>query len=169
MGSLDLTMNGTVLKSLYTENVPGLGSYDCAGYFGVTCETPSPKWRHKLRATWATPWNLDVSATWRHFGKTTQEGFSTDPQLDARDEDGVVQVAAVEAKMGARNYLDLNAAYAFTKKISLSFGINNLLDKDPPLASGSAIPAAGAANGNTFPQVFDANGRFIYLNLTARF
>ena len=29
--------------------------------------------------------------------------------------------------------------------------------------------AAGSANGNTFPQVYDSMGRFIYLNLTARF
>ncbi|MFL6657294.1 MAG: TonB-dependent receptor domain-containing protein [Massilia sp.] len=169
MGSLNLTMNGTYMQTSFVENVPGLGQYDCVGYFGATCGTPTPEWRHKVRATWSTPWSFDVSATWRRFGKTQQEGFSSDSQLDARDSNGVVQVNPVEYKMGSRNYLDLNASYAITKKISLSGGINNLFDKDPPIASTNATPAAGAANGNTFPQVYDANGRFIYLNLTARF
>jgi len=169
MGSLDIKMDGTYMQTSFVENVPGLGQYDCVGYFGATCGSPTPEWRHKLRATWSTPWSFDVSATWRRFGKTQQEGFSTDPQLDARDGAGVVQVNPVEYKMGSRNYLDLNASYAITKKISVSGGINNLFDKDPPLASTNATAAAGAANGNGYPQVYDSNGRFIYLNLTARF
>lgn len=177
MGSLDLTMNGTYMQKWYVENVPGLGTYDCVGYFGATCGTPTPEWRHKVRATWSTPWSLDVSATWRRMGKTAQEGFSHDAQLDARtrlpdgtvDPAGTVQVNPVEYKMGSRNYLDLNASYAITKKLTLSGGINNLFDKDPPIASTNATAAAGSANGNTYPQVYDSNGRFIYLNVTARF
>ena len=169
LGSLAFTMNGTLLKTLYVENVPGLGTYNCAGYFGQSCGTPNPEWRHKLRATWSTPWNVDTSLTWRHFGKTDQEGLSGQPLLTGNPDGSNADVNSVERDMAARNYLDFQASYALTKKMSLSFGINNLLDKDPPLASGNAIPAAGAANGNTFPQVFDSNGRYIYLNLTARF
>lgn len=170
MGSLDLKMDGTYLKKLYVENVPGLGSYDCAGYFGASCGTPSPEWRHKMRATWATPWNFDMSVTWRHFGSTKQEGLSGQHLLTGEDVDGInAEVDPAEAKLGARNYMDLNASYNLTKKISISGGINNLFDKDPPVVSTNATPTAGPANGNGFPQVYDSNGRYIYLNLTARF
>lgn len=169
MGSLDLTMNGTLLKEWTTENVPGLGTYDCTGYFGATCGTPSPKWRHKARATWATPWNFDMSVTWRHFGQTKQEGLSGQPLLTGEAPGVNADVNPAELKAGARNYMDLNMSYAVTKKISISGGVNNLLDKDPPILSTNATPTAGPANGNTFPQVYDANGRYIYLNVTARF
>lgn len=169
MGSLDMTMNGTWVDSYTVENVPGLGEYDCKGLFGQTCGTSTPEWRHKLRATWITPWDLNLSATWRHFDSVKQEGLSGQELLTGEAPGENATVAAVEQHMGARDYLDLNAAYNLTKKMTLSFGVNNVLDRDPPLASGNAIPAAGSSNANTFPQVYDSMGRFVYMNLTARF
>jgi len=56
-----------------------------------------------------------------------------------------------------------------TKNLTLSGGINNLFDKDPPVISTNATTAAGSANGNTYPQVFDAYGRKIFLNLNVKF
>jgi outer membrane receptor protein involved in Fe transport len=47
----------------------------------------------------------------------------------------------------------------------LRVGINNLLDKDPPIVGGDDAPA----NGNTFPQVYDALGRYIFGTVIARF
>ena len=162
MGGLNLSLNGTLLNKLEIENVPGLGKYDCVGYFGATCGTPNSKWRHKARATWATPWNLDASVTWRHFGAVKQEGLSSNPLLSN-------DVNPIEQNVSARNYMDLNAAYAVTKNLSLSAGITNLFDKDPPVLSTNATPSAGVANGNTYPQVYEALGRKIYVNLTAKF
>jgi len=170
LGTFNFNLNGTYMRSATTENVPGLGSYDCKGYFGATCGTPTPEWRHKARVTWSTPWKLDVSATWRYVGSTKQEGFSPDDQLKNVDPDtGKVAVAPIEAQLGRRNYFDLNVQYPITKKISLSAGINNLFDKDPPIVSTVVTAAAGSANGNGYPQVYDSLGRFMYLNLTARF
>jgi iron complex outermembrane receptor protein len=169
LGSVDLSLNGTYVRSYTVENVPGLGEYDCKGLFGITCGTSTPEWRHKLRATWNTPWNLNLSATWRHFDAVKQEGLSGQALLTGEAPGVNADVNSVERAMSARDYLDLNANYALTKKIALSFGINNVLDRDPPLASGNAIPAAGSSNANTFPQVYDSMGRFIYINLTARF
>lgn len=163
LGTLDFTLNGTWVRSLTTENVPGFGEYDCAGYFGATCETPTPKWRHKFRTTWSTPWKVDLSATWRHFAAVKNEGLSDNALLHSDD------LAPVESRFGARDYFDLNASYPISQRISLSGGINNLFDRDPPLASTNATPAAGTANGNTYPQVYDSMGRFFYINLTARF
>jgi outer membrane receptor protein involved in Fe transport len=48
----------------------------------------------------------------------------------------------------------------------LRAGINNLLDKDPPL---SGLVGAGFGNGNTYPQVYDALGRRVFLNATVKF
>ncbi len=46
-GSLNLNVIGTYLKEFVIEPIPGLGEYDCAGFFGATCGTPLPEWRHK--------------------------------------------------------------------------------------------------------------------------
>ena len=45
-------------------------------------------------------------------------------------------------------------------------GINNLFDKDPPITSKYGV---GQGNGNTFPSTYDALGRKLFMNLTARF
>ncbi|ELX12906.1 TonB-dependent receptor [Janthinobacterium sp. HH01] len=165
-GTVNFNLNGTYMLDSSVENVPGLGSYDCKGYFGATCGTPTPKWRHKARVTWSTPWKFDMSATWRHVGSTKQEWLSGNEQLQADPES---PPAKIEDHLSARNYFDLNVQYPITKKISLSAGINNLFDKDPPTVSTLVTAAAGSANGNGYPQVYDSLGRFIYLNLTARF
>nr|WP_315211734.1 TonB-dependent receptor [uncultured Duganella sp.] len=165
-GSFNFNLLGTYTKTSTVENVPGLGEYDCAGYFGPTCGTPTPKWRHKLRATWSTPWKFDIAATWRYMGRTKQEGLSSNELLAAPAD---ARPAAIEDHLDARSYLDLNVQYPLTKNLSMSLGVNNLLDKDPPIVSTNVTSAAGSANGNTYPQVYDSMGRFIYLNLTARF
>ena len=81
MGQLDFTLNGTLLRKLTNEPITGLGTYDCAGLFGASCGTPSPKCRHKLRTTWTTPWNMGLSATWRSFGAVKNELTSDNPFL----------------------------------------------------------------------------------------
>ena len=63
------------------------------------------------------------------------------------------------------NYFDLSANYNVTKNYSFRFGIRNLFDKDPPLA----VTGAPFGNGNTYPVSYDALGRQLSLNFTAKF
>jgi outer membrane receptor protein involved in Fe transport len=161
MGSLGVSMNGSWLKNYQVEEIPGDGSYDCAGLYngaGV-CGQPRPTWRHKLRVNWNTPWQVDLAATWRYFKGTDIETASDQELLKG-------SFNQVEAHLPSISYLDLAAVYNMTKKISLTAGINNLLDKDPPLTSKYGT---GQGNGNTFPSMYDAMGRKIFLNLTAKF
>jgi outer membrane receptor protein involved in Fe transport len=161
MGSLGFTLNGTILDKFEVEELPGEGTYDCAGLYNGAgkCGQPRPEYRHKLRVNWNTPWGVDLAATWRHFGSTLLENTSSNPLLSGG-------VNAVDRELPKMNYLDLAAAYAITKRISISGGINNLLDKDPPITSQIGT---GAGNGNTFPSMYDSMGRKIFMNLTAKF
>lgn len=158
-GGVNLSAIGTYLRSYEVEELPGLGSYNCSGYYGGACGTPNPTWRHRVRSTWQTPWNLDVSLTWRHFGAVDTSRSSSNPLLAGT-------VYAVDKTLAAQNYIDLAASYAVTKQITVRAGINNLTDRDPPI---SANVGAGAGNGNTFPQVYDALGRRVFMSLTAKF
>jgi outer membrane receptor protein involved in Fe transport len=112
-----------------------------------------------VRTTWQTPWNLDVSLTWRYFGEVENSRSSSNPLLA-----GVVY--EVDKKFSAQNYIDLAGSYAINKNLTVRAGINNITDRDPPL---SANVGAGAGNGNTYPQVYDALGRRVFMSLTAKF
>ena len=159
LGALTVDVLGTYTKKFILEPLAGLGEYDCAGYHGGTCGAPQATWRHKVRTTWATPWNVDVALTWRHIGKVKQEGTSSSPLLQTA-------VFPFDDQLAAANYFDIAGSWAFTKNLVIRGGINNVLDKDPPL---SGLQSATFGNANTYPQVYDATGRRVFLNLTATF
>jgi iron complex outermembrane receptor protein len=159
LGSLDFALNGTFLKEFIQEDFAGNGEYDCAGYHGPTCGVPLPKWRHKARVSWATPWAANLNLTWRHINAVELETSSTNPHLQAESE-------TADQRYSARDYLDLSGSYRINKMFTFSAGINNLFDRDPPV---SGVVAATLGNGNTYPQVYDALGRKIFMNLTAKF
>ena len=75
---------------------------------------------------------------------------------------------ATDLKLGARTYLDLLATFTVKDNYNFRVGINNVLDKDPPLNGASNCPS-GPCNGNTWPQVYDALGRYVFVGLSAEF
>jgi iron complex outermembrane receptor protein len=157
-GAIDYAFNGTYVGSLITEPYPGSGAYDCAGYFGATCGNPLPKWKHILTATWETPVkSLDVTARWRHFGNTEIDAASPAPLLAG-------SFQKVAQWTGTRDYLDLNATYMVAHGILVMVGCNNVLDKDPPVIADSTL-SPPFFNGNTYPQVYDTLGRYLFVNL----
>jgi outer membrane receptor protein involved in Fe transport len=150
------------VNKLITEPVPGFGDYDCAGLFGNSCGNPTPKWRHSLRTTWNTPiQGLETSLQWRHISETKIDTTSSNPLLAGA-------VPEVSKKLGARDYLDLSIGYQWSKGVTARFGMNNVLDKDPPIIAGGSFGSA-FVNGNTYAQVYDLLGRYMYLNLTVDF
>ena len=124
--------------------------------------TPTPKWRHKARVNWSSPYNLDLALTWRYFHSVKNDVLDSNPLLA-----GGLDTQR-DASLSSRSYIDLNAMYHFNKKLGLTVGVNNLFDKDPPLGSSSSI-GGSFGNGNTYPQIYDAYGRYVYVNLTDRF
>jgi iron complex outermembrane recepter protein len=160
-GSVDFNFVGTWLQEFKKDVGTGLGAYDCKGLFGATCGTPAPEWRHKARATWMTPWNTDLSVTWRHFDKVKIDSSSSDPQLAGSFD-------AVNGEMSSRDYLDLAASWNATKQITVWGGVNNVFDKDPPIIS-SSIAGPPFGNGNTYPQVYDSLGRKFFVSLQYKF
>ena len=116
--------------------------------------------RHKIRAVWGTPWSgLEVGLTWRYIKGVKLDATSDNPLLSADFE-------PADERLAARNYIDLVGQWAINKNFTLRAGMNNALDKDPPV---TGVVAAVFGNGNTYPQVYDAMGRHIFLNLTAKF
>ncbi len=156
VGGLSFNFAGTLLESLETD--PGAGStiYDCVGFYGNQCGTPTPKWRHRASVTWETPLNADITATWRHLGEV--ELFAANFVQNSLGN-------RVDRFFEAENYLDLAATWQVTENAVLRFGVNNVLENDPPLSA--SVGTTG--NGNTYPQTYDANGRFFFAGITVDF
>ena len=167
VGSLLFSIEGTYLNTLQTTPVPGGGNYDCVGYFGDTCGAASPKWRHVFNATWSTPWDgLDLNLRWRYIGEDKSEQLSSSPFLA-----GTPYLPL--SKIPAFNYIDLTGTFNIYKNVRMELGVNNLFDKAPPLVTGgdcsTSSPAGANCNGNTFPGVYDAMGRYLFATITAQF
>ncbi len=144
-GSLAFSFNGTYLANLTSDT--GVGPINhCAGFFSGSCGTPNPHWRTVGRIGWTTPWNdLVVTGTWRFFGAVTQ--FAAPTRLGSH--------------LDSASYFDLSAAMPVMTGATVRVGVNNIFGEDPPIS-----PFVGTTgNGNTFPQTYDALGRFLFADL----
>jgi iron complex outermembrane recepter protein len=159
MGNLSFSLVGTLLDELITDPgaATGITPYDCVGGFGAAlCGTPNPEWRHRFRLGWETPWNVELFGTWRYYGEVERRDGSNLP----------VASTALDASFDEVHYFDLAGNWDLYENTRLRFGVNNILDQDPPI---SANVGAGFGNGNTYPQVYDALGRFVFIGATVDF
>src|SRR5467141_2380476 len=165
LGSVAFNYLGTWLHKWEFEPIKGQGKFDCAGFFGPQCSQakgPLPEWRHKVRATWATPWDAQVALTWRHINKILNESLSSDPLLNA-------PTPNTDRELAKRDYFDIAASWNINKTFTIRAGVNNIFDKDPPIVSSVLADPAIFGNGNTFPQMYDTLGRLVFMSAVAKF
>ena len=167
-GGLGFDFVGTYLLSLTTE--PGvLGpdgvtrQYDCKGYFGLTCGTPSPDWRHTLRVTYTSPAGFSASVRWRYFAPTRLDTLSTNAFLGGAAPDA----DPVDARLHAVHYIDLAMTVKASDRHSFRIGVNNVFDKDPQVLGANGLGLF--SNGNTYPGVYETLGRYIFAGFTGNF
>jgi iron complex outermembrane receptor protein len=181
-GGLSANFTGTYLTSYQKTPIAALpgSAYDCAGYYGPTCSSlgsgaggPLFKWRHDMTVTWDTPLRaLSVTAGWRFMSGVTLESLSSNPNLGTVSAGASIangKISNTDASIPAFNYLDLSGAYRITDKIMFRLGVNNLLDRAPPIIGGSNLPSPPIGNGNTMPGTYDWGGRYVFGELTAQF
>ena len=124
---------------------------DCEGRFGNNCENPIPEYRHNLRTTWVSEDNdFSLSVLWRYIGGVEFDNPET---------------PIIFSEIDAENYFDLTGSYLIKDNINLRFGVNNLLDNQPPIVGSDAGPTIDN-NANTFPGVYDPIGRFFFTQIT---
>ncbi len=171
-GGLAFNFQGSYLKDYLVTSLPGDEPFDCAGRYGSICtgsattaSAPLNQWRHKLRAAWRTPWDLEVSGTWRHVSSV-----KVDADIPGS---GPTHAQGPDRKLEAQNYFDLAASWAVRENVTMRFGVNNVFDNDPPMvgSGGTAINncPSGPCSGNTFPQTYDSLGRYLFFGVRADF
>jgi iron complex outermembrane receptor protein len=165
LGVFSVNVNGSYLQHNTTTPYPGAATYDCAGLFGPNCNNNAvlPRWRHTARFNWETPWDkLLFSINWRFIGATHFDNNSDNPSLNFSE---VGAYDFVDRRIPNYNYFDLSVVWPVWQGIEVRAGVNNVLDKDPPIIDGS-ITATGTPN--TYP-TYDLLGRQIFVGLTAKF
>ena len=161
LGNVRFTFNGSYLIKTTTQPLPGAATYDCVGLFGHTCQTVNARWRHILSTTWQTPWNVDVGFNWRFISKVGLDNNDPDPSLSLAAEGAYNDVTPHLPNI---SYIDVFASWNVWKDIQVRGGINNVLDKDPPLASFDLT-----SGGVNWYSTYDSLGRQMYLAVTAKF
>jgi len=166
-GSLDINFLGTYTHDyqFYT-GIIGSPVLECVGKYGLTCQAssdqgngnllsgPLPSWKSKMRVTWSTPWpNLELSVAWRYTGPVSLDTGET---------------GCADCHIEAFNWFDLVGQYRFKNRYTFRVGVNNIFDRNPPIIGTDECPAT-VCSGNTFPQVYDPLGRYIFFGLTADF
>ena len=125
----------------------GADIIDCNGSFGVTCGEPIPEYVHRATARYARG-PITGQLAWRYVGEVNDD-----------DDETVFFVETIDAV----NYFDASASYDVTDNLTLTFGIDNLLDEEPPVIGGNDEQA------NTYPATYDVFGRTFFGRVSATF
>jgi outer membrane receptor protein involved in Fe transport len=113
---------------------------------------------------WITPWSgLDLNLRWRYIGPTLVDSLNQSPLLS---NPGTVYQGY--SHIPSYSYLDLSAAATVASNVTLRVGVNNVLDKDPPITLSGDCPT-GQCNGNSWTGVYDALGRNLYAKVSVKF
>jgi outer membrane receptor protein involved in Fe transport len=129
----------TIIDQLDLVPFPGADPVECAGAFANPCAPPSPEYRHRLLYTWQTPWSIDVTTTWRHFGGT----------------DNINPNETLELKLDSVNYVDLSANwYLMDDSITIRLSMLNVFAEDLPVFTGAGT---APGNGNSYPSMYDTS------------
>jgi iron complex outermembrane recepter protein len=166
--SLKASIVGTYVRSLTSQPLTGGFSYNCAGFYGITCGNPNPEWKHAAKLKFATANDFAATLTWRYVGGVTVDTLSPDEDLNGLAA-GVAPTPTgnIDEKIKAENYFDLLFSVPLKDTIGFRLGVNNILDNDPRAVSQANL--GGFGNGNVFPGTYDHLGRYIFVGITADF
>ena len=142
-GSLSIANVLSYITTWDQQELASAPTVACGGMWGSVCGYPTPDLRNKLRAIWTTPWDLSLTGMWRYFS-------------------AVDDVNESDIELESISYLDLAAIWDAHDNVQVRAGVNNITDVDPPVAGNGAGPSI-SGNGNTFPGMYDALGRYWFI------
>jgi len=149
-GTFTTSLVGTYMLKKEYEQLPGFpdATFDCVGNIDNGCFA-QPEWRHTAKLTYDMDTFWTASIHWRYFGEVS---YSED--ADELVGDGI----------SAQSYIDLKAAFDVTDNVGVLVGMNNVLDKEPPMVGGTL-----STNGNAIVGFYDTLGRYLHASVTVKF
>jgi outer membrane receptor protein involved in Fe transport len=147
-GSLNFNNVMAVVDTWDQQELSSAPKIACEGNWGTTCGYPTPDLQNNFRVTWTTPWDVTASMQWRYIS-------------DVDDLNG-------NRDLSERNYVDIAGIWDVTDWATLRAGVNNVSDASPPVAGNAAGPSING-NGNVFPGMYDALGRYWFFGASVGF
>jgi outer membrane receptor protein involved in Fe transport len=141
-GSWNINFLGTYLEESSSQQTAGAAVVDCVGVFSGSCGEPTQEWNHRATLGWLNG-SFSTQLLWRYIGESTSQ-------------DGADQI-------DGESYFDISTAWEINDTFSLTGGIDNLLDTEPPILGDNQEQA------NTWPATYDVFGRTYWVNLRTRF
>jgi iron complex outermembrane receptor protein len=140
-GRFRADISGTYYIRNDAQNLDGTYSGFVSNQFGSPVTGVLPRWKHYAILTWDSgPWALTVAQTY-------QSGY-VDVNTDL---DGNLR------RVSSMSLFDLQGAYTGIKNLTLTLGVKNVLDTNPPMTNQRVSFQAGYD-----PQYYDARARFVY-------
>jgi outer membrane receptor protein involved in Fe transport len=153
-GSLELSLGFNQVRTFRFRATPTSLERDCLGYYSVACGAPNYRRKFNQRTTW-TVGAFSLGYNWRYVSGVIEEPGGT-------------EFLPAFAAIAPYHYVDVSAAWNATRMIRLHISINNVANKRPPIVGGT-IGTTTTNSGNTFPQNYDAVGRYVTFGATLTF
>ncbi len=146
LGVINTTFVGGWMLNSRWASLPGDPYVEYSGTVGDGTPglTSLPKWKHTLRLGWELD-PVAVNLRWYHLGHVAAPVASPDD---------IDHIAPFDYF-----YLDIN--YQVLSNVGLTFGVDNLFDKNPPVYT-------NAFQYNTDPSTYDVIGRYMYFRITVK-
>jgi len=153
-GGLDFS--GTINRYLDVETLTDVTSevIDCNGYFSPKCDP-----QHETRANARAVWNYEdysLGLMVRYMSD-----IDADPEL-------APSTFAPFRHIGSYSYVDLFGSYQINEGTKLTFGADNLFNREAPIVGGEAAQTSWNS-GNTFPSYYDMLGRTYRMTVNVKF
>jgi len=145
---------------------------ECVGLYSANCGFPAgallPKYTFNQRTTLSLG-RVDLSVLWRHIDKMRYEPIlsqlfsgtinSTPTTSPFYGGPGTFNGETVNFnRIPAANYFDWTTRFNVSEHFDLTFTVQNLFDKQPPIV-GNTAGTTTQNTGNTFPSTYDPLGR----------
>ena len=175
--AMSFVFNYTGHSDYNSDPAGGAITINCAGLYGNDCGSIQPKIQWSMRNS-LTFGKVQLSLLWRHIGAEKYEtvnGNVLNTGSDAYITSGGANYPAFNGTLGAglgalsggtydfahikaANYFDLSTRFDVSNNFTLTLGIDNLLNKQPPIV-GYNLGTTSYNSGNTYPSTYDALGR----------
>lgn len=161
-GFLNTSLLGTY--TIASRFVNPLQDYDCVGFYGNVCGIPTPEWRHRLRFSWETNFDMVFTMAWRYNGSVLIDAASPEDSLAIP---GSLESWRINGgyENPAWNLFDLAWVWNVGSNYQLVLGCNNIFDKEPPLGAGLNDNDYGPG----FYGFYDPYGRKLHASINFNF
>jgi len=159
-GSFGANILFNYLDKLESQVFPGEPFFDYAGTLGPPnlengLNAGAYRWQTFSTFTYAAG-PATLSLQWQHLPKTKSIEAATNPNT---------------TRLGAAAYdlFNLHGTFSVTPSVVLRIGVDNLLDKDPPLTERETNPLPGTLAGGARSSRYDFLGRRYYVGISTKF